>query len=138
MRRAALARFLAEVREDFRRDGVDLIYGTIRLIERDAESFLPWARERYACIIVNLHAVHTPEALARVAGAFRGLIDRALAHGGSYFLTYHRYAERRQLEAAHPAFVDFLRAKRRHDPEERFQSEWYRHYRTMFADALRA
>lgn len=138
VRRAALARFLAEVREDFRRDRVDLIYGTIRLIERDEESFLPWARERYACIIVNLHAVHTPEALARVAGAFRGLIDRALAHGGSYFLTYHRHAQRRQVEAAHPAFVDFLRAKRRHDPEERFQSEWYRHYRTMFADALRA
>jgi hypothetical protein len=29
-----------------------------------------------------------------------------------------------------------LRAKRRHDPEERFQSDWYRHYRAMFADVL--
>jgi hypothetical protein len=32
--------------------------------------------------------------------------------------------------------VELLRAKRRYDPEERFQSEWYRHYRTMFADLL--
>lgn len=137
VRRAALPRFLAEVREDFRRDRVDLVYGTIRLIERDDESFLAWAREPYACVIVNLHAVHTPDGLARVGDAFRGLIHRALGHGGSYFLTYHRFAERRQVEAAHPRFVDFLKAKRRHDPEERFQSEWYRFYRAMFADALR-
>jgi FAD/FMN-containing dehydrogenase len=138
VRREALPRFLAEVREDFRRDRVDVVYGTIRLIERDDETVLPWAREAYACVIFNLHAVHTPDGLARVGAAFRGLIDRALGHGGSYFLTYHRFAERRQVEAAHPTFVPFLRAKRRHDPEERFQSEWYRFYRTMFADALRA
>ncbi len=43
---------------------------------------------------------------------------------------------RRQGEAALARGVDFLRAKRRHDPEERFQSEWYRHHRSMFADAL--
>jgi len=24
--------------------------------------------------------------------------------------------------------------KRRHDPQERFQSDWYRHHREMFAD----
>ena len=32
--------------------------------------------------------------------------------------------------------VSFLRRKRRYDPRECFQSDWYRHYRGMFADAL--
>ena len=41
--RAALADFLAEAREDFRANAVNLIYGTVRLIERDDESFLAWA-----------------------------------------------------------------------------------------------
>ncbi len=36
----------------------------------------------------------------------------------------------------YPQFVDFLRKKRRYDPAERFQSDWYRFYKTMFADAL--
>jgi hypothetical protein len=27
--------------------------------------------------------------------------------------------------------------KKQYDPKECFQSEWYRHYKTMFADALR-
>src|SRR6266853_345125 len=56
--RQALAGFLEEVREDFRKNSVALIYGTVRLIERDDESFLPWAKQPYACTIFNLHTVH--------------------------------------------------------------------------------
>ena len=50
----------------------------------------------------------------------------AIAHGGRYYLTYHRYASRAQVEACYPQFPEFLRLKKKHDPEERFQSEWYR------------
>lgn len=134
--RSALPQFLAEVREDFRANGVDLIYGTIRLIERDEESFLAWAKEPWACIIFNLHTIHTEAGLAHAAAAFRRLIDLASGYGGSYYLTYHRWATRTQVETCYPQFSDFLRQKRRYDPEERFQSEWYRHYRAMFADVL--
>src|SRR6185369_1791175 len=59
--RSALDAFLTEVADDFRRHDVDCIYGTIRLIERDEESFLAWAKEPYACTIFNLHTTHTPE-----------------------------------------------------------------------------
>jgi FAD/FMN-containing dehydrogenase len=136
--RPALGRFLADVRRDVRANGVNVIYGTVRLIERDAESFLPWARQAWACVIFNIHVEHSPAGLARSADDFRRLIDHARALGGSYFLTYHRHATRAQVEASYPRFAEFLRLKRRHDPEERFQSEWYRHYRGMFADALRS
>jgi hypothetical protein len=34
---------------------------------------------------------------------------------------------------AYPLFPEFLRQKKRYDPEERFQSDWYRYYRAMFA-----
>jgi FAD/FMN-containing dehydrogenase len=128
--------FLDEVREDFRKNRVELIYGTVRLIERDDESFLPWAKQPYACTIFNLHTVHSPEGLQRSEDAFRRLIDMAARRGGSYYLTYHRYATRKQVESCYPQFAEFLRLKKRYDPEERFQSDWYRHYRTMFADSL--
>jgi FAD/FMN-containing dehydrogenase len=134
--RAALGAFLADLRRDVRARGVELVYGTIRLIERDDETVLAWARQPWACTVVNLHVTHTPAGLARAAADFRRLIDRALEHGGSYFLTYHRWADRAQVEAAHPRLVEWLRAKRRLDPEERFQSEWYRHHRRLLADRL--
>jgi hypothetical protein len=130
--REQLADFMMEARHDFRRHDVNVIYGTVRLIERDDETFLSWAKQRYACIIFNLHTVHTPEGTKHSADAFRRLIDMAIRRNGSYYLTYHRYARRDQVEACYPQFAEFLRRKRQHDARERLQSEWYRHYRAMF------
>ena len=126
--RAALAGFLAEARAVLRRAGVPVVYGTIRLIERDAETFLAWARERWACVVFNLHVVHDPEGLTRSAEAFRTLIDLALAAGGSYYLTYHRWARRDQVRRAYPQLPEMLRWKSSVDPEGRLQSDWYRHH----------
>ena len=134
--RQELASFFADMREDFRTHNVDVIYGTIRLIERDDESFLAWAREPWACTVLNLHVSHTTDGIERAAASFRRLIDLARKHGGSYFLTYHKWATRAQVEACYPQFTEFLRLKRRYDPQERFQSDWYRHYRRLFADLL--
>ena len=134
--RDRLADFMRAVARDFRADGTEVIYGTIRLVEVDGETFLAWARERWVCIIFNLHVVHTAEGRERAALAFRKLIDRGIERGGSYYLTYHRWATRQQLTTCYPQFVDFLKRKRALDPEERFQSDWYRHYREMFADVL--
>jgi len=130
--RERLADFMADVADDFRRNGYDAIYGTIRLIERDDDSFLAWAREPWACVIFNLHTVHTDEGIEHSAAAFRRLIDMASDRGGSYFLTYHRWATRDQVERCYPRFPAFLEAKLRHDPDERFQSDWYRHHKRLF------
>jgi FAD/FMN-containing dehydrogenase len=134
--RAMLEDFFDEVRQDFRKNSVELIYGTIRLIEKDDESFLPWAKQPYACTIFNIHTVHSPDGIQKSAGALRRLIDMAARRGGSYYLTYHRYASRKQVDSCYPQFAKFLQLKRKYDPEERFQSDWYRNYRNLFADAL--
>ena len=98
-----LETFLAAARDDLRRHAADVIYGTIRLIERDEESFLPWARRRSACVIFNVHTAHTPSGLARSADTFRRLIDLAISVDGSYYLTYHRHARLDQVLSCHPA-----------------------------------
>ena len=134
--RDRLADFMTAVADEFRANSTNVIYGTIRLIEPDEESILAWATDRWACIIFNLCVPHTPEGIERAADAFRGLIDLAIERGGKYYLTYHRWARQDQVETSYPQFVDFLRAKRQHDPGGRFESDWYRHYAAMFASAL--
>lgn len=131
--RAELPNFLADAARELRMRGAIVIYGTVRLIEKDTESFLPWARESYGCVIFNLLVPHTPEGKDSAAAAFRALIDLAIARGGSYFLTYHRFATKTQVESCYPQFARFLALKKKHDPNELFQSDWYRHYRTMFS-----
>jgi hypothetical protein len=130
--RASLASFMEDARLALTEANANVVYGTVRLIEKDDESFLAWAREPWACVIFNLHVEHTPVAIARAADTFRTLIDLGAARGGSYYLTYHRWARRDQVERCYPQMREFLALKRRHDPEERFQSTWYRHYRQLF------
>ncbi len=131
--RESLVAFMEDARVALRELKANVIYGTVRIIEKDEESFLRWAKDRYACIIFNLHTVHDREGIENSARAFRALIDLGIRYNGSYYLTYHRYATRQQVETCYPQFPDFLQLKLKYDPEELFQSNWYRHYKSMFA-----
>jgi FAD/FMN-containing dehydrogenase len=131
--RADLADFLAQAGELFRSNRTIVIYGTVRLIEKDDESFLAWAKEPYACIAFNLLTLHTPAGIEASARSFRGLIDLGIARGGSYYLTYHKFAEPEQIMPCYPQFKQFLGLKTKYDPCERFQSDWYRYYRKLLA-----
>lgn len=129
--RRRLPSFMAAVRADAVRFGFDIIYGTVRLIERDDETVLAWAREPWACIVFNLHVDHTPDGIARATDHFRCLIDRAIEQEGSYYLTYHRWATASQARRCHPRLMDFLSRKRAYDPDGVFQSDWYRHHENL-------
>ena len=134
--RLKLTLLFDQLRKDFRKYDVNVVYGTVRLIEKDDESFLAWAKQNYACIVFNFHVDHTPEGIEKAKKHFQLLIDGALKHGGSYFLTYHRWARKDQVLKAYPQFVEFLKMKKKYDPDEVFQSDWYRHYREMFRREL--
>lgn len=129
--RHRLADFMAAAAEELRRVEADLVYGTVRFTEADFDTFLPWARQAYACVVFNLHTPHTPAGVERSATAFRRLIDLAIARDGSYYLTYHRWARREQLLACYPRFPHFLALKRKYDPTELFNSDWYAHHRHL-------
>src|SRR5436309_1208109 len=125
--------FLQQAAKLLRSNRTIVIYGRVRLIEKDDESFLAWAKESYGCIIFNLLTLHKLDGIKASARSFRCLIDLAIARGGSYYLTYHKFAKPEQLIACYPQFKQFLNLKRKYDPTERFQSEWYRYYRNLFA-----
>jgi FAD/FMN-containing dehydrogenase len=133
--RECLTDFMVAAAKDFKEHNVDVIYGTIRLIERDDESFLAWASEPWACVIFNLHMEHTHHGIGQTSEAFRRLIDLAIERNGTYYLTYHRWASCVQVKKCYPQLRDFLELKKKYDPEERFQSDWYRHYNKCNFDA---
>lgn len=130
--RDRLPDFMAAAADELRRRSADLIYGTVRFVQPDEETYLAWARQDYACIVFNLHTPHTREGVVRTAATFRRLIDLAAERDGSYYLTYHRWADAEQVLACHPRFAEFLELKRYYDPEELFHSDWYQHHTDLF------
>ena len=131
--RNRLPEFLTRAGETIRETKANLVYGTVRYIEKDDETFLAWAREPFACAVMNLRVTHDEAGLEEARRQFQALIDVALSMDGSYFLTYHRWARKDQVLRAYPQLPEFVKLKLRYDPEERFQSEWYRHYKRMLA-----
>jgi FAD/FMN-containing dehydrogenase len=133
--RADLHRFLRRAADVLRGCQAPVTYGTVRLIQQDTESFLRWASEDYACVIFNLLTPETSAGRDRTKRTFQSLYDIALGMNGSFYLTYHNFATREQVERAYPQLREFLARKRDHDPCERFQSNWYRHMQGLFADS---
>ena len=129
--RDSFVRSIQSVRQAVKRTGANVVYGTVRLIQAEEETLLRWARQDYACVIFNLLVEHTPDGIARGKAQFQALIDCALNEGGSYYLTYHRWARKDQVLEAYPEFPRFLKQKQNYDPECRFDSDWHRHYREM-------
>ena len=110
----------------------NLVYGTVRLIEQENETFLRWASQDFACVIFNLLVEHSSEGKRKATQQFQMLIDCALNEGGSFYLTYHRWARRDQVETAYPQFRSFLERKSRWDPTNLFSSDWYNYYSELF------
>ncbi|MGQ0546413.1 MAG: FAD-binding oxidoreductase [Betaproteobacteria bacterium] len=129
--RAALEAFLADLRAFARAAELNIVRAAVRLVEHDKETYLPYARRPYAGVSLDVHVERGTRGLIRAGDAFRRLIDLGLRYGGSYHLAFHRHAIKRQLLAGYPQFPQFVRYKRKYDPAELFQSDWYRHYRDM-------
>ena len=128
--------FITRAKSYMKTNSVDLIYGTVRLIKEDRQTFLPWANKNYMCIIFNLHVEHNPESIDKAKNDFQNLIDIVLSLGGNYYLTYHKWAKKRQVISAYPQFVEFLKLKKEFDPNGVFCSDWYDHYCEMFRSEL--
>jgi FAD/FMN-containing dehydrogenase len=133
--RGRLADFLDEARAALKAWNTNVIYGTVRFIRRDDETFLPWAREDYACVIFTIHVTRDADGLAQALKTFHNLTDFALGRGGSFYMTYQRFADRKQIASCYPRFADFLVLKQKYDPTGVFDSDWYRHYKQLFDES---
>jgi FAD/FMN-containing dehydrogenase len=131
--RSELIPLLEEARRILLASGMPLIYGTIRFIEQDKDSYLAWAKKRYACVIFSPHSSGETQALRKTGEVCRQLIRAANKRGGSFYLTYNRFATRDELASAYPQFQEFLNLKKQYDPRETFQSDWYRYYKGLYA-----
>jgi FAD/FMN-containing dehydrogenase len=123
--RTKLGAFMKRAATLLRDERANVIYGTVRLIERDDETFLAWATQPWACIIFNLHVDRDHTSIQAVSNIFRSLYQLAIEFGGKYYLTYNRYAASNQLQACYPQVSRFVELKRKYDPFARFNSDWF-------------
>src|SRR5690606_31976185 len=129
--------FLGALAELCRGRGIDVVYGTVRQIRRDVDTRLAWAREEWACVVLNLHLQQDSAGQLRMSQDLRALYGLALAFGGSFYLTYGLHAQAGQLRQAYPDIDEVLAAKSRIDPHAVLQSNWLNRLRALLGrDAM--
>lgn len=56
------------------------------------------------------------------------LVDIALQNKGIFYLPYRLHIRRDKMRCAYPQADQFLQLKRKYDPTEIFNNQFYRHY----------
>lgn len=119
---SALAGFLADCRRIIPPASAELLNITLRYIAADRTSVLSFAPADRIAAVMSFSQAPTPAADASMRPVTQALIDRALAHGGSFYLPYRLHARPEQLDRAYPRLPAFLAAKRRLDPTGVFRN----------------
>lgn len=120
--------FLSAMRAIIPKHHGDLLNVTVRHVAEDHDTFLRYAdREMYALVLLFCQQ-RTEEGDAQMQAMTRDLIDAALQLGGRYYLPYRLHATVEQFDAAYPPGRQFFELKRKYDPQELFQNEFYVKY----------
>ena len=129
-----LGDFLARARPVFLKHRPELLNVTVRNVEPDGDTFLRYASEEVFGLVLLFHQRRDAAAEAAMKSLTRELVDVALACGGRYYLPYRPHATGEQFLKSYPRAPEFFAFKRRYDPADIFQNEFYANYgRPMFA-----
>ena len=120
--------FLAEMREIIPENQADLLNVTVRDINRDDDSFLRYADKNMISLVMLFSQTRDAAGEEKMSKLTQEIVAATLTHGGRYYLPYRLHATPEQFNAAYPQAKKFFELKRKYDPEELFQNEFYLKY----------
>jgi FAD/FMN-containing dehydrogenase len=126
--RGVFDRFVARARSIVPKYSGNLLNVTVRSIETDNDTQLRYAPEPVFSLVMLFQQERTAAADAKMAAMTQELTDAALELGGRYYLPYRLHATREQFQRAYPQADAFFALKRKYDPNEIFQNQFYLKY----------
>jgi FAD/FMN-containing dehydrogenase len=132
-----LEQFLEAVRDQAAERRVELAGMRVRRTLAEDETFLRWAVREYSWVTLRLRLRRTLGGNVLASEARRWIIAEALRQGGSFPIACGFDASVEQVHACYPQLAEFLAAKRRYDPAELLQSDWYRHFKWLLGPRCR-
>jgi len=126
--RDSVQRFIEVLRKTIPNSKTDLLNITLRNIEKDEDTYMRYAKEEVFGFVMLFNQARNPEAEEAMKSLTQRLINEAIALRGTYYLPYRLHATQEQLFKAYPAAKDFFDLKKKYDPQELFQNQFYKAY----------
>jgi FAD/FMN-containing dehydrogenase len=126
--RDRMPEFVDGLRSVVQRDGSNLLNVTIRSVQKDTVTALPYAKQDMFAFVLYFNQKLNGEQTEILRRTTVDLVDLAIALNGTYYLPYQLYYSSRQLRRAYPEIDSFFAAKKRYDPEGLLTSKFYEKY----------
>ncbi len=121
--------FMDRFREVLVAGDMNVLSSTVRYVRPNATPVLSYAPRKEVFAIIQMSNVGlAAKEQAHAEAVTRRLVDAALEHGGTYYLTYQLYPSPEQLHRAYPKARHAFERKRFYDPAELFSSQFYERY----------
>jgi FAD/FMN-containing dehydrogenase len=134
--RASFNDFVARLRRIIPAHNGNLLNVTVRSVEADEDTILCYARGQVIALVMLFHQARSEAGDRAMQAMTRELIAAALDLGGSYYLPYRLHATSEQFYRAYPRAGEFFALKRKYDPGELFQNQFYRTYGGKTAESM--
>lgn len=121
--------FMDRFREILLEGDMNVLSSTVRYVSANDTPVLAYAPERDVFAVIQMSNVGlSAEEQAKAEAVTQQLVDAAIEHGGTYYLTYQLYPTPEQLHRAYPRAAWAFERKRHYDPSELFTSLFYEKY----------
>lgn len=121
--------FMDRFREILTDGEMNVLSSTVRYVSANSTPVLAYAPDDDAFAIIHMSNVGLSAGeQTRAERVTRQLVEAALEHGGTYYLTYQLYPTPEQLHRAYPGACHAFERKRFYDPGEIFSSQFYERY----------
>jgi len=126
--RSRFADFVDGLRAIVGRERANLLNATIRGVEGDTITALPYAPQDVFAVVLYFNQALNVAASRTLERTTTALIDLAVRLGGRFYLPYQLYYSAAQLRSAYPEAAAFFAAKRRYDAAGILSNTFYEKY----------
>ncbi len=120
--------FVDGLRSIVKKNNVNLLNVTIRIVHKDTVTALPYAKDDRFAFVLYFNQKLNDEESKILQKTTADLIDLAESVGGTFYLPYQLYYSQEQLHKAYPEVDAFFTKKKKYDPAELFMNTWYEKY----------
>lgn len=126
--RDQMPQFVDGLRSIVERNGSNLLNVTIRSVERDEVTALPYAKQDMFAFVLYFNQKLNAQQSETLRKTTVDLVDLTTGLHGTFYLPYQLYYSGEQLRRAYPEIDAFFTAKKRSDPDGLFTSTFYEKY----------
>lgn len=120
--------FIDGLRETVQKNRANLLNVTIRIVSKDTDSALPYAKDKRFAFVLYFNQAFTDADSETLKNTTLELIRIAQEHGGAYYLPYQLHYSPETLRVSYPEFDSFIAKKKRFDPDHLFTNTFFEKY----------